>query len=205
MSFNKKFLWGEVPDGWRIEKLSTLTNYISRGKQPKYVEKSDIKVLNQKAIRWHSIEQEHLKYHDPNAKVDQRHFIQKDDVVLNSTGTGTLGRVYHFKESPNQMFADSHVTIIRTDKEKLNPRFFMYQISDKSYQDFILSSYISGSTGQVEFNKSKVQELLIQLPPIEEQNAIVSVLSSLDDKIELNNRINKTLEEMAQAIFKSWF
>lgn len=199
------FLWGSIPSEWTIQNLNELTTYISRGKQPKYVDYSEIRALNQKAIRWGFIDNSVLKYHNPEVKVDEKHFIKKGDVVINSTGTGTVGRTYYFGYSPEQIFADSHVTLVRTNSEVLNPQFLMYQLSTKAYQHFIEGSFLAGSTGQVEFNKSKVQQLPILLPTISEQNSIVNILSSLDDKIELNNQMNETLEEIAEGLFKRWF
>lgn len=199
------FLWGKLPEGWKLVELKDVSSYISRGKQPKYLENSDIRALNQKAVRWGEIDESVLKYHNPSVNIDEKHFIKQNDVVINSTGTGTAGRTYHFKYTPEKMFADSHITIVRTNEEILNSRFLMYQLSTKEYQNHIESAYLAGSTGQVEFNKSKVQQLPIVLPTIEEQEKIVDILSSLDNKIELNNEMNKTLEEMAQSIFKRWF
>lgn len=202
---SERFIWGKIPKGWRVEKLKNVTKYISRGKQPKYVNYSDIKVLNQKVIRMGDLDNSSFRYHDTEMKIDERHFIRKNDVVINSTGVGTVGRVYHFTYEPEKMIADSHVTIVRTDERELHPRFLMYQLSNKRYQKFIESAYLLGSTGQVEFNKSQVENLLILLPPLQEQKKIASILLTIDKKIELNHQINQDLEEMAEAIFRSWF
>ncbi|MCG8538839.1 MAG: restriction endonuclease subunit S [Clostridia bacterium] len=204
MSFSE-FLWGKVPEEWDIKRLDEVSSYISRGKQPKYVEYSEIRTLNQKSIRWFNLQEENFKFQNPEIPVPDKHFIKKNDVVLNSTGVGTVGRALHFDYQPKKLFADSHVTIIRTNKNYLNSRFLMYQLSTREYQSFIENSYLAGSTGQVEFNKSKVMELPILLPSIEEQNKIVEYLYKIDKKIEINNQINKNLEEMTQAIFKQWF
>lgn len=202
---SSKFIFGEIPVGWHVKNLINVTTFISRGKQPKYVEFSPIRTLNQKAIKWFDLQEEYFKYHNSDIKVLEKYFIQENDVVLNSTGTGTVGRCFHFDYQPNNLFADSHVTIIRTNPSELNSRFLMYQLSTKAYQEFILSAFISGSTGQVEFNKTKVQQLPILLPSIEEQSRITKLLYSLDKKIELNNKLNRTLEETAKTIFKHWF
>lgn len=191
---------------WPLYKLKDVTTYISRGKQPKYVEKSDIRTLNQKAIQWGNILEDALKYHNPEVNVLDKHFIQKDDVVINSTGTGTVGRIYHFREKPSyQMFADSHVTIVRTNPEILNARFLTYQLSTNSYQEMIISSFLAGSTGQVELNKSKVESLPVYVPDIRIQNAIVNILDKLDIKIEINNKLIINLEQLSQTLFKHWF
>lgn len=206
MGFNPLLSNDRIPEKWRKINLGDVSFYISRGKQPKYVEKSDILTLNQRAIQWGKIEEKYFKYHNPDFKVSSNHFIQKDDVVINSTGTGTVGRVFHFSEEINiPLFADSHVTIIRVDKNELLPRYLMYHLSDSRYQDYILTHFVTGSTNQVELNKSKVQELSILLPPLEKQKKIVEVLSTLDNKIKLNNKIITNLEELSQTLFKRWF
>lgn len=204
MSF-KSFLWGEIPEGWTLKKLYDMSEYISRGKQPKYVGHSEIRTLNQKCIRWYDLQEENFKYQNPAIKVADKHYIKINDVVLNSTGVGTVGRAYHFDYQPSSLFADSHVTIIRTKEDELISRFLMYQLATSEYQSFIESSYLAGSTGQVEFNKSKVMELPILVPPLEEQDRIVQQLYNIDKKIENSKQISKNLEEMTRAIFKHWF
>lgn len=191
---------------WPLKKLEECCRYISRGKQPKYVEKSEIKTLNQKAIQWGSIDKKSLKYHNSEIPVAEKHFILKGDLVLNSTGTGTVGRCYYFSEEPtDKIFADSHVTIIRTNKEILLPEFLYYQLSSQQYQKLIYSSFLAGSTGQVELNKSKVQEFPIYTPEIKIQEKIVNILNLLDKKINSNSKIIINLENISQTLFKHWF
>ncbi|WP_326716511.1 restriction endonuclease subunit S [Vagococcus jeotgali] len=194
-----------TPNSWKNRDLNELTTYISRGKQPKYVEKSDILVLNQKSVRWNYLERKYLKYHNPEIAVPERHYIKKQDVVINSTGVGTVGRAYYFKNVEQRMFADSHVTIVRTDDSKLISEYLYYQISDKRFQNYINNSLLAGSTGQVELNKSKVEKMAMLVPDLLYQKNVVTILSSLDSKIELNNQMIDTLEEMASALFKRWF
>ena len=191
---------------WPLKKLEECCSYIARGKQPKYVEQSEIKTLNQKAIQWGSIDKKSLKYHNSEIPVAVKHFILKGDVVLNSTGTGTVGRCYYFSEEPiDKIFADSHVTIIRTNKEILLPEFLYYQLSSQQYQNLIYSSFLAGSTGQVELNKSKVQEFPIYAPEIRIQEKIVNTLNLLDKKINSNSKAIIKLENISQTLFKHWF
>ncbi|MCM3028093.1 restriction endonuclease subunit S [Bacillus safensis] len=191
---------------WPLKKLNECCEYISRGKQPKYVEFSEVKTLNQKAIQWGIIDKKALKYHNPEIVVDKKHFILKDDIVLNSTGTGTVGRCYYFSEQPTEnFFADSHVTIIRTKKDVLLPAFLYYQLSTTQYQDLIYSRFLAGSTGQVELNKSKVQEFPVYTPDVNIQEKIVNILKVLDEKIKNNTKSIATLEQLTQTIFKQWF
>lgn len=195
-----------TPNNWQVKRLEEVSNFVSRGKQPKYVELSNIYTLNQKAIRWGSIQHENLRYHNPDFPVDEKYFIKKNDIVLNSTGVGTVGRVFHFAHTPKvRMFADSHVTIIRSEEEVLRSKFLYYQLSDVRFQSYILNTLLAGSTGQVELNKSKIMGMEILIPTIEEQDKIVDKLRYLDSKIELNNQIISNLEELASTLFKRWF
>ncbi|MFB6224885.1 MAG: hypothetical protein ABEI13_00330 [Candidatus Paceibacteria bacterium] len=88
--------------------LEEICDFIMRGKHPDYVDKSEVQVLNQKAVRWDRIEEEHLKYHNSDTEISKNRFIRSYDIVVNSTGVGTLGRVYFFREDPDRMFADSY-------------------------------------------------------------------------------------------------
>ncbi len=94
--------------------------------------------------------------------------------------------------------------LVRADRGKLNPRFFLYTYLSPEFQDFLRSKTITGATvdriGLIEFPKFP-----ILLPQLAEQEAIASILGALDDKIDLNRRMNETLEAMARAIFKDWF
>lgn len=184
--------------------LNKLSTYIYRGKQPKYATEG-IPVINQKAIQWDTFDKSVLKYHDENKKVDKRHFIKKNDVLINSTGTGTVGRVYHINYEPDLMFADSHITIVRTNEELLMSRFLYYQMRTTQFQAMILNEFLAGSTGQVEFNKSMIEKLPINVPSISYQYKVVNILSKLDKKIETNKKIIANLEELSQTLFKRWF
>ena len=85
------------------------------------------------------------------------------------------------------------------DETIASPKFLYFQLLTKNLSDMNVGSAVPSLTTAV------LNELRLQLPSLETQYAISGILSSLNDKIELNNKINKTLEEMAQAIFKSWF
>lgn len=120
------------------------------------------------------------------------------DVVIVRTGKpGTCSVIPNWLTTANC----SDVVIVRVDKE-IDPYFL------SAYMNSIGKGHVySHTVGAVQqhFNVASAKKLKINLPPLEEQKAIVKVLSDLDKKIETNNRINKKLEEMAQAIFKQWF
>lgn len=127
--------------------------------------------------------------------------LQRDDLVL--TTRGTVGNVGFFNSSVKyeNIRINSGMVIIRPDKNNLLPRF-NYYLFRKLQSDFL--TYTSGSA-QPQLPIKDLNEIRILLPPLPEQRAIAAVLSSLDDKIDLLHRQNKTLEAMAEALFRQWF
>ena len=179
-------------------------DFISRGIAPKYVPSSSIAALNQKAIRWGYIERNFLKYHDPTKTVREDVFIRKGDIVINSTGDITIGRAYYFKKQWHNLFADSHVTIIRFNRSILLPEFCIYLFPTPEYQSKIYG-LVTGATGQLELSKNNLRKLEVVVPPLPIQRKIASILSAYDDLVENNTRRIKILEEMAKTIYDEWF
>lgn len=196
----------ELKEGWRRVKLENLTNYIARGIPPKYSENlNDMIVINQKCIRDGKLSLKDSRYHNYSLKkVAEEKILKKYDILINSTGVGTLGRVCQNLLDNENLIVDTHVTIVRPNLEKINPIYLGFAI--RNNQKFI-ESLGEGSTGQTELKRQRLaDEVEIFYPEdIKTQEKIASILSALDDKIEINNEMNKTLEEMAQTLFKRWF
>jgi Type I restriction modification DNA specificity domain len=192
---------GRLPAAWAAEKLVDCCVYLQRGKAPTYVDESDIFALNQKAIRWGRIEQEHLKFHNPEVPIAERHFIKRGDVVVNSTGDITIGRAYLFQEINRKIFADSHVTIVRTIPSKLRPEFLVNLLATREYQDLIYS-LVTGSTGQLELNKTNLEALPIIRPPIQVQDRLVELWKPLYSSIALADAMRADCEAAVTLIFE---
>jgi type I restriction enzyme, S subunit len=109
--------------------------------------------------------------------------------------SGTLGEVYYIDNN----FWPLNTTLYVQDFHGNNRRFIYYLL-----QTLNLENYNAGSSVPT-LNRNHIHTLPVKVPSVKEQEKIARILSSLDEKIELNNQINKNLEEMAQAIFKSWF
>ncbi len=188
---------------WREVSLKDIIQYISRGITPVYTDEDGVIVLNQKCIRDNRVSYDQSRFTNPGErKIPEDKYLRKYDILINSTGVGTLGRVAQIKELINKTTVDSHVTIVRA-KGNVAPKFLGYNLF---LQQPNIEALAEGSTGQTELSRTRLAEAIkLLIPPVKEQQAIADTLSCLDDKIELNNRINKNLEEMAQAIFKSWF
>ena len=125
---------------------------------------------------------------------------QIDDILL--TSVGTLGVPWLVNES-NFYFKDGNLTWFRSNIEKVNPKFLYYWF-ESHYAKNQIDSMCIGST-QKALTIDTLSKFSINLPPLPIQQKIAAILSSLDDKIELNNKINENLEQQAQALFKSWF
>lgn len=172
-----------VPDNWRFTELGNLTSIpIKRGKSPKYADKSGVLVFAQKCNQKNgSISLHDAKYLDENMKhkYEQDNYLQEDDIVINSTGGGTLGRIGYISEELIKgslpIVPDSHVTTIRT-KVNVLPRYIYFFL--KFNQPYLETMGV-GSTNQTELRPDTIKELAVPLPPMEEQQRIVERLDAL--------------------------
>lgn len=125
---------------------------------------------------------------------------KKDDVVIASAGQGnTRGQTSICKIDT---YINQSIISIRSNQKKMDPYYLFYNIYGR-YNE--LRKISDGHSIRGSLTTKIIKDLYIKILPLEEQKAIAHILSTLDDKIEVNNQINKTLENMAQAIFKQWF
>lgn len=180
---------------WLTKTVGELTSYMAKGIPPKYEEKvsdSTVRVLNQKCNRDYRISYKPSRLHDTARKrVSNEKMLKAGDVLINSTGVGTAGRVAQIIEIPEPTTVDGHMIIMRSTSE-IDSLYYGYAL--KLYQSKI-ESFAEGSTGQTEINKNRlVDEISITYPDdIKVQQYIASILYSFDQKIELNNKINDNL------------
>jgi len=129
--------------------------------------------------------------------------IQEDDILLNITGD-SVARVCIAPKELLPARVNQHVSIIRVNKTEFDSKYLRYFLSSPRMQKTMLSLASTGGTRNA-LTKSMIENFDVPKPLLQEQQKIASILSSLDDKIELNNKMNQTLEQMAQTIFKEWF
>ena len=178
----------ELPEEWKWVQLENLCTYMQRGKSPKY---SDIKrypVVAQKCNQWDGLHLELALFFDPStlSSYKAERFLQQDDVLLNSTGTGTLGRVgsYDKEANPYELaVADSHVTVIRAKFSCLMPYYLKFVLRSDIFQRKLIAAG-TGTTKQQELALSKVKQLWIPLPPLEEQRRIVARIEELFAEVD---------------------
>ena len=129
--------------------------------------------------------------------------VLENDVILNITGD-SVARVCQAPQDVLPARVNQHVAIIRPNATKLDPGYLRYHLASPETQTLLLSWAGSGGTRNA-LTKGMIESLELPIPPIPEQRAVAHILGTLDDKIELNRRMNQTLEEMARVIFKDWF
>jgi len=155
--------------------LKDLVERISRGKQPIYKESGNILAFTSDQIRNDFIDTSTVRYTDEMFyKSNPKAQVRALDVLLNSTGVGTLGRVnfYYLEE---KAVVDSHITIIRVIPERVNPIFLNVFLKTKYGQLQITRAY-TGSSGQIELYPEQIKEFLIFLPSPEEQSEIAEMV-----------------------------
>jgi type I restriction enzyme S subunit len=171
----------DLPKGWAEAEIGELTDYVSRGRSPKYVEKSALPVINQRCVRWHGVDETFVKFVDPATwhQWDDERLVRRNDILWNSTGTGTIGRAALFTVLPSydRAVVDSHVTIVRAGPA-VNPAYLFGYIKSPAVQDKI-EDMQSGSTNQVELNRSEIVSTIVPVAPLPEQQRIVAKVDGL--------------------------
>ncbi|HFU4084315.1 TPA: restriction endonuclease subunit S [Streptococcus suis] len=167
-----------------------------------------IKIKNVKALR---LLDRDFSYIDPKyLETKSRFTTKKGDLLISMTGnriegsmSSWVGKVCRIN-SDKKYLINQRVGILRLSNESYSDKFFLYLLASEEIQKKLISIATS-SGGQANISPDQIKSLEFSIPCFEEQKAIAHILSTLDDKIEVNNEINKTLENMAQVIFKQWF
>src|SRR5712691_63574 len=119
------------------------------------------------------------------------------------TRSGRVGTTAVFKGFRLPVLPGAFLIRFRLKHEVAYPRFYQYFFNSPAGQELLIS--VATGSVQQNLNITSVHGLDIPVPPLPDQRSIAHILSTLDDKIELNRRMNETLEAMARALFKSWF
>ena len=187
--------------------LRELVGYISKGIAPSYAEEASettIRVLNQKCNRNFRISYGDSRLHDTlKKKVPPERYIKPDDILINSTGAGTAGRIAQIEDVPSATTIDGHMTLIRSNG-KVTQKFLGYALKAHQWEVLQLDE---GSTGQTELNRDRLlDEIMINYPvSFDEQNAIVGTLESIDRKLIVNEQLNDNLADLLQTIYQERF
>lgn len=185
---------GEIPKGWKVVTLSGVCSLIARGITPKYTENSDQIILNQKCIREHQVSLVPSRYHIPK-KVNEK-WLQYGDILVNSTGQGTLGRTAQWYQEELNITVDSHVTIVRPQEP--NMIYYIGQfIMGKEYE---IESMASGSTGQTELSRERLGSLKVIMPPSKQLEDFSAIVEPFMKQITINNKETLQLAKLRDTL-----
>ncbi|PWJ42242.1 restriction endonuclease subunit S [Sediminitomix flava] len=194
--------------GWREVKLIDVTSKIGSGSTPrggKEAYKTEgISLIRSQNVLDFEFSTDGLAFIDEDqAEKLKNVIIEEGDILINITGD-SVARVCSAPKEYLPARVNQHVAILRPNKEELDSSFLKYFLLSPYQKAHLLTLASSGATRNA-LTKSMLENLEVKLPPLHEQKAIAHILGTLDDKIELNRQMNKSLEEMAQALFQSWF
>ena len=177
-----------VPPNWRWTRLGNITSYIQRGKSPKYAASEGALVVSQKCVQWTGLDLTVAKQVTSVSLADYEpiRFLREGDLLWNSTGTGTIGRVIRLVQPPKKLVCDSHVTVVRC--LEVDPEYVRIWLrSDHVYGQ--VEDRAAGSTNQVELTGQMAVNQIVPLPPLAEQRRIVA---KVDELMALCDRLEAT-------------
>ena len=185
---------GKAPDEWENVTLEDITALVSRGITPKYADDTDQIVINQKCIRNHMIDLSLARTHTP--KVINEKWLRFGDLLINSTGDGTLGRAAQVWFQPKNLTVDSHVTIVRPAKENLIFYIGLWGILHEKE----IESLHTGSTGQTELPRDRVKAMELRLPDNDTLDRFNALITPMAAAIVANQEENNQLAALRDAI-----
>ena len=173
----------EIPATWEWIHLDEVCEYIQRGKSPKYSPIRKYPVIAQKCNQWSGFSIDQAQFIEPESisSYTKERILQDRDLLWNSTGLGTLGRMVIFKTELNPYelaVADSHVTVIRPLKDYVLSEFLYSYFANPTVQT-VIESQSDGTTKQKELATSTVKGYYVPLPPLAEQHRIINKMEEL--------------------------
>jgi len=195
---------------WRTVRLGSACSKIGSGATPRggssvYLQQGEVALIRSQNVYNDGFRRDGL------VLLSEKHAVEltavevlEDDVLLNITGD-SVARSCQVAPDVLPARVNQHVAIVRPDPSVLWPEFLRYHLVSPAVQSHMLSLAAAGATRNA-LTKGMIESFEVVAPTnIDEQRAIAHILGTLDDKIELNRRMNETLEGMARALFQSWF
>ncbi len=183
---------GKIPKDWEVKKLSEISLLITRGVTPKYEECSKRYIINQKVNRGFCLDLSNLKELASDLEVPKEKFAQQGDILINSLGEGTIGRVHYYNDKNNYYAVDQHITICRLNKS-LSEYIYSYIASDEGQARF--ASLKTGATNMTMLNISSVRDFQVVVPDTNLLNKFSEIIKNIFDlKVSLEHQ-NQTLKQ----------
>ena len=208
MSF-RQTPYGKITSDWEIKKaseyLTVLTDYVANGSfaslknNVQYYSEPNYAILLRLTDYNNSYKGDFVYIDEKGYNFLSKTKLYGGEIIISNVGAN-VGTVFKAPRLELKMNLGPNTIMIKTQG---NDDFYYYWFKSPQGQAQI-KAILSGSA-QPKFNKTAFKNIELPIPSLSEQKAIANILSSLDEKIELNNQMNETLEEMAQALFKRWF
>lgn len=194
MIYNEE-LKREIPEGWEAKYLDDVLNELTKGITTKYVEKSSLINLNQKVNKGFKLDRQYFKYLDESIEVSSSKYAKVKDILINSLGQGTVGRIHYYCEKNDNVVVDQHLFILRTDNSKITSTYLYQLLNSKAYQ-LQVQRQITGSTGMQMLNASDLKTLKFVVPKMGLLNEFESLVYPLFEKAVLNEKESQKLAEL---------
>lgn len=195
----------QIPKNWQKEELRNVLSLLKDGSHnpPKRTQTGIRFLAGATDIKYRNIDFSKCTFIsiDDYKKIHKYYEIKATDVLL--TIVGTIGNTAIVREEDLPFSLQRSIAILRGKDRLLDNRYLFYWVSSSHFQAALKAN--TNPTGQPGIYLGTIGGFEINIPPINEQIKIASILSDLDDKINMNNKIAKNLEEVAQTIFKEWF
>ncbi|MFM4959686.1 restriction endonuclease subunit S domain-containing protein [Aeromonas caviae] len=190
----------DIPNvaGWPTQSVDSLCSLISRGTAPVYVEHSEVLAIGQRCVASTGFAPDFARPHSHRA---MRNVLKPEsgDVLLNSTGTGTIGRSVVFN-SPGTFIVDGHVTVMRPRAELADSRWLNSVLRTPALQRHLERFCFAGSTNQLELSRTPLRVSRLPTPHIDEQRAMGLVIDTLDTAIHETEAIIAKLKAVKQGL-----
>lgn len=181
----------------RIEKISTM---VVRGKSAKYGS-SEIQIIKSGQARGYNSFDFSKRYYVSDKFVSDERNLQKGDILINSTGVGTAGRVTLF-DLDGDFVVDSHITIVRLKQEKVVPKYVLYALANIGFKN--IEAMATGQSGQIELALPTVNAIKIPLPPFEKQKEIADQIIAIEKEMQKLQAEIASAEERKQAVLDKY-
>ncbi len=191
---------GMIPEDWEVRPIKELVKVNERSMSRDYIF-SEIEYIDINSVEKGIINNRQLLLLE-KAPSRARRIVRKNDIII-STVRPNLKHFAFIKDANNNTVVSTGFAVISS--KKINPRFLYYYLTTDKYTEYLTAIADAHTSTYPSFNSDIIENSFVPYPSDEEQSAIAEILSSLDNRIELNQQMNATLEKIGQAIFKHWF
>ena len=178
---------------WPIRTIGEMTTLLRRGTAPIYVDDSNVMAIGQRCVTDADFDGSRSRPHSAHATA-RVVTPEIGDVLINSTGTGTIGRSVIFRDDTRKYIVDGHVTVARPRGSELVSRWLNDVLRSPAGQRYLEARCYAGSTNQIELSSSALAAMPIAVPPMTEQRRVADVLDTLDDQIRLTGDVISKLD-----------